>query len=374
MDKPVILFEGTYTMHDVEKLRKTKRIWRENDLFLGQIAELYEATYPSPVDRPLKEAFIVGKAAVYNSNGGNWIYFPWNGHLIHTIKEDDYFFLRTFRNRYLVSEKEQDLLAKAHVGFLGLSIGAHFALSMAYSGIGNTYSLAEHDRLDTTNLNRLPAALWDVGRDKLEIMSENLYSINPYVALRTFSKGMTEKLLVEFFASDAKPDIVFEAVDDFKMKILLRVAARQARVPVVMLTNLGDSMLIDIERFDIDAHLPLFNGAIGDVPERILQSEVSELDKVKRAMEIVGIEHLSSRILKTLSHIGKTVTGRPQLYSTVSMGGGIATLLAREILLGHEVPSGRKKISFDKLLGLTDNDDQEERAEAMALLLPLLKD
>ena len=49
------------------------------------------------------------------------------------------------------------------------------------------------------------------------------------------------------------------------MKVALREAARLARVPVVMLANLGDNVLVDIERYDLEPDLPIFNGILGDI-------------------------------------------------------------------------------------------------------------
>jgi len=156
--------------------------------------------------------------------------------------------------------------------------------------------------------------------------------------------------LHDFLYGDPQPQLIFEVIDDFKMKVRLRIEARKARIPVIMPTNLGDNILVDVERYDLDPSLPLFNGLIGDTPEKILQSEITETEKVEFVIKITGREHIPARALQTLYEINRTLVGRPQLYSTVTVGGGLASYLARRFLLGKFLPSGRQFLSFDQAL------------------------
>ena len=65
------------------------------------------------------------------------------------------------------------------------------------------------------------------------------------------------------------------------MKMKLRFEARKKKIPLIMLTNLQDSVLIDIERYDQEDNLPIFNGRIGDLEEKILSSDISKEDEKK---------------------------------------------------------------------------------------------
>jgi hypothetical protein len=38
---------------------------------------------------------------------GRWVYFPWNGSLVHILEDKDFQTVRTARNRYLIDENEQ---------------------------------------------------------------------------------------------------------------------------------------------------------------------------------------------------------------------------------------------------------------------------
>jgi len=135
-------------------------------------------------------------------------------------------------------------------------------------------------------------------------------------------------------------------IDDFEMKIRLRQEARKARIPVVMLTSVGDNIIIDIERYDLDGKLPLFNGLAGNAPEEILRKPITEADKQKYAIQIVGLENVPPRALESVKQVRKTLVGRPQLASSVTIAGGVAAYIARKIILSEPAPSGRSIIKL----------------------------
>ncbi len=351
--KPFILYEGKNTPADVEKFKEKHGIKETRDMYESQLQELFGITYPSLRSKPdyqkrLNE-FIKTKTQPGEILHGNWIYFPWSHELFHIVAEAELFALRTNRNKNLITHAEQEKLYQFTVGVAGLSIGGGIALSVAYSGISKAMKLADYDVLETTNLNRIRAGLRDIGAPKIGITARQIYEVNPYADLFLFDTGITQDTLREFVSGDPAPNLIFEAIDDFEMKIRLRLAAREAGIPIVMLTNLGDSILIDVERYDLDRKLSLFNGLIGNIHEEILSKPITEADKQKYAVSIVGIENVPKRALESLPEIGKTLVGRPQLMSTVTVAVGIAAYLARRIALGESVPSGRKLVRLQNI-------------------------
>jgi hypothetical protein len=370
--QPIILREGEYGKAEVQAL-KHHPIWRIKDLLRQQLAELYEIEHPKEIHRPgfaeAQERFIHQSLGTEPDLRGNWIYFPWSGYLIHVVTEPEYSRLRTNRNQLLVTPEEQARLGDACIAVAGLSIGSHFVRSIALASIARIFKLAEFDTLSTSNLNRVQGGMADIGENKLDLVSRHLFELNPYQEIIGFPDGLTESTLVDFLGCGRRPDIIFEAIDDFVMKVRLRLAAREQRVPLVMLTNLGDSILVDVERYDLHPELPLFNGAIGDTPEEILSGPITEREKVRYAVKIVSFEYLPTRILHTLLQINQTLVGRPQLASTVTMGGGMATLIARQVLLGYPLPSGRYRLDFCGFFHETDEEREFDRQEAMDQLL-----
>lgn len=352
-NQPSILREGEYTAADLQQFKNTHQIWQEVDIFEPQLRELFEILHPAKRLTAVSyeeeaQAFVDQRSG--DGLQGNWIYYPWSGFLVHAVNQIDYLALRTNRNKNLITRDEQEQLFNACIGVAGLSIGSHIAEGLAHNGIAHAMKLAEFDTLETSNLNRLRASLKDIGEPKIILTARHVYEIHPYADLFLYPAGLTEDVLHDFLYGDPQPQLIFEAIDDFKMKVRLRIEARNARIPVIMLTNLGDTILVDIERYDLDPTLPLFNGLIGQTPEKILQAEMTEAEKVQYAIDIVGRENLPTRVLQTLSEMNRTLVGRPQVYSTVAVGGGLASYLARRFILGQPLPSGRQLLSFEQAL------------------------
>ena len=350
-EKPIILKEGNYTAQDLNNIKKAN-IWKTNDIYEKQLAEVFEVNHPellfSKKFKTAQEKFITKKST--NQLSGNWIYFPWNGELIHSVNEEEYYTLRTNRNKNIITREEQEVLKDTCVGIFGLSVGSNIAIDLHYQGISQCMKLAEYDTLETTNLNRVKSGIHKIGIKKSEIAAHAIYEVNPYANLYFFEKINNESLNI-FFDQSPQPNIVFDEIDDFKMKVLLRLKAKSSRIPVIMLTNLGDSTMIDIERYDIDQDLEIFNGLLGDLTNDILDNtDMSPEDIKKYAIRIVGPENVPQRAIESVKQIGKTLVGRPQLSSTVTICGGIGTYLVRELILCNSLNSGRHIFKYNSLI------------------------
>lgn len=356
--RPFILKEGINTEAELAELRKNIKIWRERDIYELQLKELFKITHPQLKDSgdlaARREKFIKENRMKKSSPDilvGDWIYYPWSGILMHSVNEKELFLLRTNRNRNLVTEEEQKLLASATIGIIGLSIGSHMAMTLAHLGVCGKLKLAEYDALDTTNLNRIQARIDQVGEPKIHITAQKIYEMNPYADIDLFEEGLNEESLDEFLFAGSAPLVILEAMDNFEMKIKLRIEARKKGIAVISPVNLGDSILIDVERFDLDRNLPIFNGRAGKVPEEILKSpDLTDPMKHKYAIDLVGIENIPERAINSVKEIGRTLTGRPQLMSTVTISGGIAAYIVRQIILGLPIESGRKLVHFNDFI------------------------
>lgn len=315
--QPIILEEGSYSPQDLANLKK-QRIWEEHDLYVDQVKELLEIQKKKSTDGP-----------------GTWVYFPWSGILIHMVNRKNYELLRTNRNRNLITEDEQARLKTFCVGIAGLSVGNSIATTLAYQGFG-TFKLADFDTVSTSNLNRLRAGLPGVAISKIDVTMRNIYEIDPWANLEVFSSGLTKKVEKDFFQSSPLPKVIIDEMDDFEMKIQIRHTARAAQIPVLMFTNLGDTILIDVERYDLDSTLQPFHG-------------LSE-ERQRNAIDIVGKENIPPRALASALEVGKTLVGRPQLVSTITASGGIATYALRKLALGESLTSGRSKLNLNELL------------------------
>lgn len=348
---PDNLHEGHYTTAELKHWRQQKDTARIVDIFLSQSAELFDVTHPSEKNttgyEEKKIAFLKGRES---DTPGSWVYLPWTRTLIHMVSEEEYYALRTNRNQLLITAAEQARLRDFTVAVAGLSIGHNIATSLIYNGIANTLIIADKDELETTNLNRVRARVTDIGIPKATVTAQSIWEINPYAHLKVISTGVTAITLSQFITGPPAPQLLIEEIDDFVMKVHIRQAAKEARLPIISLANIGDRILIDIERYDEEPTLPLLNGVVDDVLQDILEGKISPERVHEFAVRHVEKKNVPPRALESVHQINKTLVGRPQLTSTVTVSSGIATYLARKIALGERVPSGRRVIDLENVV------------------------
>ncbi len=374
MDKPIILHENEYTEEDLEKLKQGK-VWKFKDIFESQLTELFEIDnahligkdeYQGKLENFLKE-YMQANAELK----GDYVYYPWSGLLVHLIGQKDLHTLRTNRTNNLITREEQEVLSKFTCGVAGLSFGNGIALSLVYSGASSIIKIADTDIFETTNLNRVRVGLSSVNEPKTVVTVREIYEINPYAIVDVFDQGLTEENLDDFINGTNKLNAVFDVVDDFSMKVRIRLAAKKAQIPVIMLTSLEDSILVDVERFDLDPDADIFHGLLGSVTDDLLNKRMTEEDKARYAMAIVGPETVSYRNLLSLSNIGKSLVSRPHLYGTVSIVCGLAAYIVKRIALGEEMPSMRRHLKFNEIMDIAPNkeDTAENRSKIMQELM-----
>lgn len=262
------------------------------------------------------------------------------------------------------------MLRQSRVAIAGLSVGSNIASALAHHGIGGTYSFADRDDLATSNLNRTQARLLDVGLPKCQLAARALLELDPFAACFLYPDGLDDDSVEEFVAAS---DIVFDEVDDFRIKVKLRLAARAHGKPLLMATNLGDSVLIDVERWDRPPDgLKPFHGQLDGLSIDDLMGSDLRPDQVSRfAAQVIGVGNVPLRALASLPLIGVELTGRPQVASTASLAAGAATMAARSILLNAPLASGRYRISLTQALGLPDDlGPADQRAAVRASLAP----
>ncbi|MFH1534944.1 MAG: ThiF family adenylyltransferase [Patescibacteria group bacterium] len=281
---------------------------------------------------------------------GTWIYYPWSRRLIHCLTEEEFYSLRTARNNNLVTVKEQKLLKNFRVGIIGLSVGQISALTLSISGMCKRMKLADPDVIEATNLNRIFGGIDAYGQKKTDFLAKKIYDIDPFAELKLYPFSINKDNLNTFLLDDYKVDAVIDAFDDVRMKIDLRIVAKKLRIPVFMATDLGDGAIIDIERFDIDPNLPIFNGRIekkdvSNITEKMTYNEVVQI-----ATKMIGVENIPKRMIDSLKLVGQELSGHPQLALASFLGGSMMAYAVKQVALGKVLKSERVYISFENLL------------------------
>jgi hypothetical protein len=270
---------------------------------------------------------------------GNWVVMPWSKEAVRYAGVDEHRALRTSRNRNLVTPEEQQTLYDKTVAVFGLSVGSNVLRDLVISGIGGKVVFGDADSIELSNLNRINGGQTDIGVGKVDLAARKISEIDPYIEQVHFRQGINAANIDKLAAE--KPSIIFDEVDNFAAKVLLRQFAKQEGIPLVMATDAGDNSIIDVERHDL-GDTELFNGRLTAEEISRIETGVATPDEMKGYMvKVVGMENISERTLSSFMQVGQTLPGVPQLGVTASKGAALATFAAREVLLGHDIASGR---------------------------------
>lgn len=276
---------------------------------------------------------------------GNWFYFPWNKILVHYLPDEMHQELRTARNRNIITEDEQKKFYNLKVGIAGLSVGSHGALTLVMMGGCQIIKLADPDTISGSNLNRIRYDFTSVGKNKCDIAAQQIYQINPYAEVHAYREGITLDNIDEFLSG---LDVLVEELDDLEMKIRLRLKAKEFGIPVIMATDNGDNIIVDIERYDLDRDLKIFNGVTGNLTLEEFQ-KIPQQNMPKLATKIAGPKVVVPRMLTSLLEVGKTLYSWPQLGDAATLSGVAIAYLVKRMALGEKVQSGKLEVNLDSI-------------------------
>jgi len=257
--------------------------------------------------------------------------------------------VRLDRNRNLITTEEQARLGALRIGVAGLSVGHIIAHTLAAQGLCGELRLADFDRMELSNLNRVPATVLDLGLNKAEVAARRIAELDPYLPVHVMDAGLTAETVDEFLEG---LDIVVEECDSLDIKAILRERARARRIPVLMATS--DRGLLDVERFDLEPERPILHGLLGDLDYGRLAGMGSR-EKVPHLLRFLEAEQLSPRILASVVEIDRTLSTWPQVSGDVVLGATAITEAVRRIGLGESLRSGRTRIDVGSALDRLDN-------------------
>src|SRR5581483_6752442 len=236
----------------------------------------------------------------------------------------------------------QTRLGALRIGVAGLSVGHVIAHTLAAQGICGELRLADFDRVELSNLNRIPATVLDLGLNKAEVAARRIAELDPYLQVRVLDTGLTVDTVDEFLDG---LDIVVEECDSLHMKAVLREGARARRIPVLMATS--DRGLVDVERFDLEPERPILHGLLGDLDVAMFAGMTSR-DTVPHLLRFLEAEQLSGRMAASVIEIDRTLSTWPQVAGDVVMGATVIAESVRRIGLGEDLPSGRTRLDVGR--------------------------
>jgi molybdopterin/thiamine biosynthesis adenylyltransferase len=278
-------------------------------------------------------------------------YYPWRRTVVAVLGPRGYRAVRLDRNRNNITSAEQNQLGALRIGVAGLSVGHVIAHTLATQGLCGRLRLADFDHLELSNLNRVPATVFDLGVNKACVAARRIAELDPYLPVEVFDAGLTLETVDAFLDG---LDIVVEECDSLDIKAALREAARTRRIPVLMATS--DRGLVDVERFDQEPQRPILHGLLGNLDIGLLPG-MSSRDKVPHILRHLEAERLSPRTAASLIEIDRTLSTWPQLASDVVLGASALAEAVRRIGLGEQLRSGRTRIDIGWALDQLDEPD-----------------
>jgi hypothetical protein len=273
-----------------------------------------------------------------------YVYYPWRRTMLKTVGPRSFERLRLDRNRHKITAAEQAQLRQVRIGVVGLSVGHAVAHLLALEGLCGELRLADMDRLATTNLNRIPATLLDLGLNKAVAAARRIAEVDPYLPVSIFPEGLNEDNLSAFLD---QLDLVIEECDSLDVKLLVREAARDRSIPVLMETS--DRGLLDVERFDREPGREPFHGLLAGVRASDIAG-LSMRDKVPYVLRILEPEQVSTRGAASLAEVGTTLSTWPQLAGDVTLGAATVAAAVLRLVRDGDLRSGRLRVDTDALL------------------------
>ncbi|MCF6387037.1 Rv1355c family protein [Mycobacterium sp. MBM] len=271
---------------------------------------------------------------------GTWAFYPWRRTAVAVLGPRGFRTLRLDRNRNSITATEQDRLGELTVGVAGLSVGHIIAHTLAMQGVCGRLRLADFDELELSNLNRVPATVFDLGVNKAIVAARRIAEIDPYLPVEVFDTGLHADTLDAFVEG---LDIVVEECDALHIKAVLRIAAQQRRIPVLMATS--DRGIVDVERFDHEPGRPILHGLLGQLDIDLLPG-MTNREKIPHILRHLEADRLSARIAASLIEIDKSLSTWPQTAADVGIGACALTEAVRRIGLGEELRSGRTRLDI----------------------------
>ncbi|UCC83703.1 MAG: ThiF family adenylyltransferase [Gemmatimonadota bacterium] len=320
-----------------------------------QLGELAAVRWPSRSNDAERRRFIDELLSGHGGSEsyGNWIYLPWEEKIVHLLERDDYYEVITNRNLDKITREEMVSLRGKRIGVIGLSVGGEAAVTVAQEHLCGAMALADFDRLDLSNLNRLDAGFDELGEKKSTIVARRIVKIDPYLELTVFEDGVTPTNLAAFLDG---LDLVIDECDDLQMKRELRLRAKERGLNLVFAAD--ERGFLSVEPYAYQPDLPPFHGRI-EGPQLGRDAFPTPLAFMKALTEWMGgWDNISQRSRRSLERIGDTLCGYPQLASEARYAAGQIGNVVRRLLLGERVEPFLGNLDLTDLVPSTAPSDQ----------------
>lgn len=213
-----------------------------------------------------------------------------------------------------VGVEGQTTLLSAHVLIIGAGgLGSPVALYLGSAGVGRI-TVVDHDRVDTTNLQRQIAhTLSRVGQFKAESVQQAIAAINPDVQVTPLTVRADEALLDELLP---QVDVVLDCCDNFATRQAINRACVRHRKPLVS----GAAIRFDgqVSVYDPRNESSPCYACVFPPSETVEEANCATMGVFAPLVGMVGTIQ-AAEALKLLCGIGRPLTGRLMMLDGRSM-------------------------------------------------------
>lgn len=152
-----------------------------------------------------------------------------------TLKEE------LVRTAMLIGEAAVERLSQMRVAIFGIGgVGGYVVEALARSGIGS-FVLIDNDTVSASNINRqIIATTETIGRDKTEVMTERILSINPDAEVLSYNVFYLPENSDSIDISGC--NYIVDAVDTISAKIEIILKAKELGIPVISCMGAGNKL------------------------------------------------------------------------------------------------------------------------------------
>lgn len=312
--------------------------------------------------------------ALMNSNGvtvdyGFYVYYPEKNDLTLYAPPFWHKVVSVASSSKLLSDPEhklswreiREVLENTTVAVAGCSVGSNVAHLVAMDLRPQHLKLADKSLYKMENINRVRISYSDIVKtnaerggnlslplqNKAEATAKQIYSMDPFINIFVYPEGIHEANIEKFLEGEGEEprvDVLVEEVDDPKIKIFLRQEARKRKIPLVMVTDIGSCVQLDILRYDLNPELSLTYGASDETLIQAMNKVYDDPGNKKVFFDfvdtLIGTEYRSDELLEIMEGRCEIPTSTiiPQLGSTAAMAGAIAAETIARMRLGQQYP------------------------------------
>lgn len=376
--KPVLIeaksaFKKKILTRDPNGLRYQKKLIPSSHIYSQVQATMYglnDALVAAENGSDLRNLFdkeMIKLAKLYEQTGdireyGTYAYYPRTGNLVQYAPKDMNRLAMVASNSSLYLDPEmkmsypqsQMILKSIHPAVMGLSVGSNIVKAIMQVIRPDTISIADPAMFKATNQNRVTGLSYNAMllseleqqsngetiyglRNKAEVLSEQLYSEDPYLDISVFSEGVTLKNIDKFLKG---VNIVIDVADSTEYKLALAQKARAQGVRYIRITDAGDAVWMDIRPFDLNKSISISpNVNDGRLFELEESATSSREDFFRFADALVGEKHrkIPGEFNALVNgKLPKYVASIPQSGATTMVGGGWCANTIARMFMGHK--------------------------------------